>query len=601
MNNKGNKDMKVNKNKIKSYLKNILTGINLCPRDAVMSIGVRVLISVISIVQIGVVADLIDSVEVFVSSSSYHEVLNTLVFLVGVVMVQQLLVELKFVMDIKLQEQIGRQFKSAIYEKVSRIKYRYIEEEKTWKDINLLYKNSESRMFDSIINIADITSLIVQFLGYLFIIITHSILVGTLLVLLIIPIVMLANKLGDIDYRAFDAAEEVERRSDAYKKILSSKTYVYERKVFDYAEHINHRWNKRFIEVVKIYKEAFASLFTKLGITYVLSRCFVFLISVLLLWLLSQGRLTVGLFIALTYYSLVLMDLMTQDLLQQLKASSANARFYEMYNDFMAIEERSSNIESGGGVADAFCVQFKNVSFKYPKTDRTILKNVSFELSNGSNTAFVGKNGSGKTTIVKLLLGLYDDYEGSILLNGQEIRDLNDNQISAIYEVAFQDFYRYCLPVKDYIALGSKEAVHMDSLIESVKKVGMMATLKARGASLDFELGKISASVDFSGGEWQKLLLSRIFYSSKPIRILDEPTAAIDPIEEAFLYNLFNEVDAAKMCMTITHRLGAAKNADQIIVIDEGRVVEQGNHETLMDLKGVYHHMFNLQKEWYHG
>jgi len=246
-------------------------------------------------------------------------------------------------------------------------------------------------------------------------------------------------------------------------------------------------------------------------------------------------------------------------------------------------------------------LEFRNVSFKYPTGDDSILDGLSFKLENGKHYAFVGTNGAGKTTIIKLLTGLYDEYDGEILINGKELRTYHAAALKSLFSVVYQDFARYQVSMADNIALGDaacmidekkiKEMAHIVELDETI------ADLKN---GVNTSLGKIMEDgVDLSGGQWQKVAIARSLISRAPIKILDEPTAALDPIAESRIYQEFEGLMKGKTTIFISHRLGSTKLADEILVIDEGSIVERGSHDDLMRKNGQYTEMFEAQRKWY--
>lgn len=246
-------------------------------------------------------------------------------------------------------------------------------------------------------------------------------------------------------------------------------------------------------------------------------------------------------------------------------------------------------------------LEFVEVSFKYPKQKDYILKDLSFSIEAGQHYAFVGVNGAGKTTITKLLTGLYRDYEGDIFINGKELRLYPASTLKALFSVVYQDFSRYQISMADAIRLGDTARPRpANHLLDAVSKSGLASVVSKLYKGADTPLGKIDRDgVDISGGEWQKVALARSLYSRAPIKILDEPTSALDPIAENHIYKKFEGLMAGKTTIFISHRLGSTKLANTILVIDKGRVAESGTHGQLIAAKGLYANMFETQKEWY--
>jgi len=221
-------------------------------------------------------------------------------------------------------------------------------------------------------------------------------------------------------------------------------------------------------------------------------------------------------------------------------------------------------------------------------------------LKNGRHYAFVGANGAGKTTITKLICRMYDNYEGEILLNGRELRSYPLKEIKDCFSVVFQDYGNYCIPFRDSIMLGDVRKRDEARLKKAVEEIGLEQAVKDLPAGMDTPLGKIiTDGVDLSGGQWQRVAIARSLYSSAQVRILDEPTASLDPVAESEVYNMFGRVSRNSTTIFITHRLGAARLADYIIVLEDGAVKEMGSHDELLKRGGLYAEMFESQRSWY--
>jgi len=240
-------------------------------------------------------------------------------------------------------------------------------------------------------------------------------------------------------------------------------------------------------------------------------------------------------------------------------------------------------------------IEFRNVSFKYPGTDKLILDDISFIIENGRHYSLVGVNGAGKTTIIKLLTGLYTNYEGAILVDGRSISDLTQSEIKGLSSVVYQDFAKYYISLYDNIAIAG------DGVENAIELVGLSGAVEKLKDGVNTPLGKIYENgVDLSGGEWQRVAMARSVVNNAPLKILDEPTAALDPVSESAVYNNFERISKGGTTLFISHRLGSTKLADIIFVLSDGKIVERGSHSDLISLEnGVYAEMFNAQAEWY--
>lgn len=246
-------------------------------------------------------------------------------------------------------------------------------------------------------------------------------------------------------------------------------------------------------------------------------------------------------------------------------------------------------------------VEFKNVSFVYPGSNRPVLKNFNLTINSGEKIALVGENGAGKTTIIKLLTRFYDVTEGEILINGVNIKDLSLVDWYKSIGVLFQDFVKYEYPVKENIRFGKiHEKENLAKIIEAAISAGADEVIKKLEKGYETMLGRtFEGGIELSAGQWQKVALARGFLRDAKVLVLDEPTASIDAKAESEIFSRVEKLSKAKTVIIISHRFSTVRNADKIYVIDGGRIVESGSHEELMKLQGQYATLFNLQAKRY--
>jgi ATP-binding cassette, subfamily B, bacterial len=245
--------------------------------------------------------------------------------------------------------------------------------------------------------------------------------------------------------------------------------------------------------------------------------------------------------------------------------------------------------------------EFKHVSFAYPGSDRIVLEDVSFRLHPEERIALVGENGQGKTTIVKLLTRLYDPTAGHILLDGVDLRDYDLDDLWKQMGVIFQDFMRYEMKARTNIAVGQIEMAHdMDAIRLAALKSLAEPVIQKLPQAYDQNLGcRFEGALDLSGGEWQKIALARAYLRDAQLLILDEPTAALDARSEHEVFQRFAELTEGKMAVLISHRFSTVRMVDRILVLEHGRIAEQGQHHQLMERGGRYAEMFELQAASY--
>jgi ATP-binding cassette subfamily B protein len=246
-------------------------------------------------------------------------------------------------------------------------------------------------------------------------------------------------------------------------------------------------------------------------------------------------------------------------------------------------------------------VEFRNVSFSYPGNSRLILDHINFHVRPTERLALIGENGQGKTTIVKLITRLYDPTEGQILLDGVDLREYDLEDLHREMGVIFQDFMRYEMTAAENIAVGRVEELSNPELLRAAAQKSMAdATIERLPRGYDQMLGRrFENGVDISGGEWQKVALARAYLRNAQILILDEPTAALDARSEFEVFQRFAELTAGKMALFISHRFSTVRSADRIIVLENGKIAEEGSHDQLARLGGRYAELFEMQASSY--
>ena len=289
-------------------------------------------------------------------------------------------------------------------------------------------------------------------------------------------------------------------------------------------------------------------------------------------------------------------------LLQIIGDMRANGEFLQTSFQFLDIPNRmyQGSLTTEKRSDRNYEVEFRDVSFRYPDTDQWVLRHVNIKFRVGSRLAVVGMNGSGKTTFIKLLCRLYDPTEGEILLNGINIRKYRYDEYIRIFSVVFQDFKLLALPLGENVA-GSAE-YDRERVKKCLSDAGFSQRLESLPKGLDTYLYKDlkEDGVDISGGEAQKIAIARALYKDAPFIILDEPTAALDPIAEAEIYSRFNNIVTDKTAIYISHRLSSCKFCDEIAVFHEGEIVQKGTHDELVaDTAGKYCELWNAQAQYY--
>ncbi|HZV44281.1 MAG TPA: ABC transporter ATP-binding protein [Saprospiraceae bacterium] len=314
------------------------------------------------------------------------------------------------------------------------------------------------------------------------------------------------------------------------------------------------------------------------------------------------GALTVG---SMTFLSGSFNRLQNQlqSLLSTFTRITESALYLQDYFDFLAIspliKDESDAIDPPAEIQKG--IQFENVGFKYPGTEVWAVRHLTFELQPGEKLALVGENGAGKTTLVKLLARMYDPSEGSISLDGTNIKRFKIEKYRRMIGVIFQDYVRFAFIASENVAVGQiEEAANQPKIQNASEKSLADAVIKKLPEGYNQMLGKrFSEGIDLSGGEWQKVALARAYMRDAQIVILDEPTASLDARAEYEVFKRFSELTKGKTAVIISHRFSTVRMADRILVLKNGEKIEIGTHEELLEKNGLYAELFNLQAQGY--
>ncbi|MEJ7608500.1 MAG: ATP-binding cassette domain-containing protein [Bryobacteraceae bacterium] len=272
---------------------------------------------------------------------------------------------------------------------------------------------------------------------------------------------------------------------------------------------------------------------------------------------------------------------------------------FDFFRTQPGIVTKSNALPAPRPIRDGF--EFRDVSFAYPGSSKLVLDRVNLRFDAGERIALIGENGAGKTTLVKLLARLYDPVAGAVLLDGADLRDYSVEELRKEIGVIFQDYMRYDMRVLENIGFGRIEAVEeMPRVREAARKSYANTMIEALPQGYDQMLGRrFEGGMDLSGGQWQKLALARAYMRDAQVLILDEPTATLDARAEYEVFLRFTELTRDRMAVVISHRFSTVRMADRILVLDSGRIVQQGSHVQLLALGGRYAELFELQAAGY--
>lgn len=530
-------------------------------------------------------------------------VLIPLLILLGIVIFKQMIPSATNLINGLAQNRLKLVLRNRFMKKQAALQYRYIEDAESCALIYRVCEQVEYRFWSGYRTVCNGIELVVKCAALMTIVMQASILSGAAILLVSIPLFYLAHRTGKQNYILQKDAAEIKRRSEYLSKILSDRDHAKERALFGYSKHIEREYDTLSDyanqKEAAIEKKRYANMKSGSFTMIILAAA----ILLLLLPALSSGRMSAGLYVGLATSILNLVQGMSWNLSGVMQGIADISAYLNDVRTFLSMEEKADADVEPLKIPgfQLKTIEFRKVSFRYPGREEYVLKDCSFVLQGNKCYAVVGKNGAGKSTLTKLLTGLYENYEGQILINGKDLREYRYGELKWMFSVVFQDFARYALSFRDNILVGNVNDENMELVEQIIEKLELGSCVRELPRGLDSQLGKLEKdSADLSGGQWQKLAIARLLYSEAPINILDEPTAALDPKGEAKVYDLFWQVNKEKFTILITHRLGAARMADEILVLDKGKIIEQGMHTELIEAEnGLYKEMFDSQRCWY--
>ena len=543
------------------------------------------------------------ALEIFSGEREFSKIFLSIILLVTYMVYIRFMPVIHNIISLSGRNKFNLKIREIILTKQISLAYMHVENAETQDLINRVSSNPDEQFFTGFNNLLSTSRLIITSFSLLIIIMTSTVIGGVGIMLISIPLFYLAMKVGKKNYEMGKESKRIQRRYNYLSSILTEREYSEERHLFGYSSNLQEKFAKLYQESYKIESNITMRDYINSKMGSIVTLVIIFVIILLLFPSLNNGSMDIGIFIAVINAIFGLVQGMSWRLINVMQNHARLQEYLKDINLFFELSEKkdASVVKNSSEKFDFESLEFKNVSFKYPGTKQYVLENCSFKLYNGKSYAFVGANGAGKSTIIKLITGLYDDFSGEILLNNQNIFEYDYAVIKALIAVVFQDFARYALTLEQNMTLGSSFKSDEMLLNDVIDKVGLVDLISGLTDGIQAPLGKIDKDgMDVSGGQWQRIALARLLYSQAKIHILDEPTSALDPVSESKLYELFNKLNKDKFTIFITHRLGAAKMADEILVIASGRVKELGNHrELILKKDGLYAKMYESQKSWY--
>ena len=554
------------------------------------------------------------ALEVAAGALPFAAVAAPVLLLLALFAVQILETAVRGLADARIETGLRRGFRTDLTEKRARLEYRYLEHPETADLLRRVASGPQQesqptpeqgpvkQAFDDYVGLLSVAvrvvgiALVLARLGWW---IVPAVLVVT------VPFVLLGIRSGQRVYELERRVSRQRRRANYLaEEVLQGRDAAAERALFGFSSYVKTRWRSVFEAVVKLEMLWNVRIWVRFKSAGGVAIAGIIVAMLAFLRPLQAGVIDVAFYVAAVMALMQAERVVAQELVQ---ITSRLARHREFLGDLSALSAlpETPRALTRRPPRQAFeALEFAGVSFAYPGAEEPVLTDVSFTLERGRHYALVGANGAGKSTITRLMLGLYRPGGGRIEINGTPIGDWPQEELNGLFGVVFQDFARYALTVRDNVTLGMTLGLPArdggELVGASLRRAGLDEAVAGLPRGTDTPLGKVlPGGVDLSGGQWQRLALARSLAGAAPVRILDEPTAALDPLAESEVYRSYSQVAAGLTTLFISHRLGSTKIADRILVLDGGEIAETGTHDELMRLAGRYARMFTTQRHWY--
>lgn len=545
---------------------------------------------------------LVDTIQsIYVSDSSdISEALMIFLFLSALYIIQTAFSFAQNYYAADDKARIQKYIKETIISCACSVKYKYIENYGDFREkITFAGTQAGQRVAGSIQTIVVWAQTLITFVSIVYLLIEVNVWIVVILMVTCIPAVILSAIQKDEDYRRNVKWMKEGAMVLHYSYLAASDMAINEIRFFGLYDYIKNRWRNLADKYIDI-KNRMTGKHVLYNSIADLLRNSVYIIVLLI----AAREIYVNPVIGLGTFMLVFtLSGQLQEVTAKLLISAT--QFFSDINymkDFFELDhlEREAAEESASPLSSVD-IEFCNVDFKYPNSDKEVLHGLNVKIKQGEKIAIVGENGSGKTTFINLLCGMYEPDNGDVKYNGIDIRK-HLASVRRSISVVFQDFARYEATIRENISVSDKARLADDQAIYDLTRLtGAFDFIDSQPDKLDEIVGTFSRKGNnLSGGQWQKIAISRALYRDNArVLVLDEPTAALDPMAEASLYREFAALTGDKTTILVSHRLGITSVVDRILVFDNGKIVEDGSHKELMNNNGLYARMYKAQAQWY--
>lgn len=449
----------------------------------------------------------------------------------------------------------------------------------------------------------NLVSSIIKVIGFVAIIATFSIYIFLIQLVLMLPMAVISMKFRSRSFHIMFRHSKERRQMDYYSRIIVDKDMIKEVKLFDMSGFLIDSFNKAFDTYYGNIKKLTLKQGKWMIITMISAMLYLIWVFITLGRSAFYGDITIGDF-SLYSNAIISSEGAFQSIIETMSNLYEGTLFIENLRSFFQEKETIKPVVEPpkACVNCIHSIEFVNVSFKYPKMEKYVLKNISFKIEPGQVFALVGFNGAGKTTLLKLMMRLYDPSEGKVLIDGLDIREYDINSLYRLFGTVFQDFGRYAFMLKENIALGElSEINNSERLGLAIQQANLQSVVHSIPNGLDTPLTRMfeKDGQELSIGQWQKIAIARAFFRQAEIMIFDEPSSALDANAEEEIFRQFVQLSQNKTAIFVSHRLSSATLSDKVIYLEDGEIKEMGSHHELMELRGKYAEFFSKQAKRY--
>ena len=576
------------------------------PRLAIARLIILFIQGILPLVSLYLTKLIVDVLAANVDNSDKIAVFNELIWLLLLVAIVTIIVNvcnsLGEMVNAAQSQRVTDYVESVLYRQAMAIDIEYYE---TPRYLDILQRAQRAAPYKPVEILQHLTLFVqnvISFVGVVALLLSLNWIIAAVLFAAAVPAMIVKFKYAGKLYHWYQQKTEVERQSSYFAWILTSDTLVKEIRLFNFG----HIFVKRFLKLKALLyqeqlgilkKRTVANLIVQVVSAIMLLGAYSFIIYQTVIGTLKLGDLV------LYHQGFNRGQHSLASLITNLSRLYGDNLFLANLNEFLELKPKLIRASNPQAVPKPIQqgIVFDNVSFSYPNSSRVALKNINLTIKPGETIALVGENGSGKTTLVKLICRLYDVSQGSITIDGLDVRQIEPSTWQRHISAIFQDFGCYNLSARDNIWLGDIELDPADDrVIDAARRSGADEVIKNLKHGYENILGKqFGEGEELSGGQWQKIALSRAFLRDSQVIILDEPTSAMDPKAEEKVFSKFREPIENQAAILVTHRLSTVTMADCIYVMSDGLIAESGTHQELMNLKGIYADLFETQAKNY--